>query len=391
MLSIPLRRQPRPRSDVARIRTIKPEFWEDEVVGCLSRDARLLFVATWNIADDEGLLRWSAAYIKASAFMYDDDIQIKDAQRLMGEIVEAGLVHAYNAGKAQQPFAYIVNFQKHQRINRPSPSRLPPPPLGCQPTKELYGKRDGWICHLCGTAIDQVPTELNEDFTISLDHIHTVSAGGMDYPTNIRAAHQTCNKGRGNRSVEEYQKLVIDGKTVAQIRFPERFKNRLTDVSVSTSLPDGDHGSGSGKEGIKDQGPTTAAARPTRTKVSRETVSEWWLDFKLAYPSRAGGQPWRRAQKAASARIAEGHAPDELIAGARRYAAFIEATGKSETEYVQQAATFLGPDKHFLLPWHAPPKAESATARLLRNLNGTTDDVIEHEPDIPEPRSLTHG
>jgi hypothetical protein len=54
---------------MARIRTIKPEFWEDDVIGSLSRDARLLFIATLNLADDEGLLRWSAAYLKASAFM----------------------------------------------------------------------------------------------------------------------------------------------------------------------------------------------------------------------------------------------------------------------------------------------------------------------------------
>lgn len=134
---------------------------------------------------------------------------------------------------------------------------------------------------------------------------------------------------------------------------------------------------------------TTAASRPARSEVSRET-SEWWLDFKLAYPSRAGGQPWRRAEKAANARIAEGHSPADLIAGARRYAAFIEATGKENTEYVQQAATFLGPEKHFLLPWHPPQKQESATAKLLRNLN-SDDRVIEHEPDSTETRTLTHG
>ena len=32
-----------------RIRTIKPEFWEDDVIGRLSRDDRLLFIATWTM------------------------------------------------------------------------------------------------------------------------------------------------------------------------------------------------------------------------------------------------------------------------------------------------------------------------------------------------------
>ena len=110
-----------------RIRTIKPEFWEDDVVGSLSREARLLFIASWNLADDEGLLRWSAAYLKASAFMFDDDIDVSATEKLMAELVSAELVHVYRAGKAHQQFGHILGFRKHQKINRPSPSKLPPP------------------------------------------------------------------------------------------------------------------------------------------------------------------------------------------------------------------------------------------------------------------------
>lgn len=125
--------------------------------------------------------------------------------------------------------------------------------------------------------------------------------------------------------------------------------------------------------------PSTRAREAKGRKVSRETDPEWFIEFKLAYPDRAGDQGWRKASKAANARFAEGHTPAELIAGARRYAAFIEATGKSATEYVKQAATFLGPDKPFLLPWKPPPKAETATDRMLRMLNANDDRVIEHD------------
>jgi hypothetical protein len=64
-----------------RIRTVKPEFWEDELLGVMPRDARLLFIATFNMADDEGILRWTPAYIKAQAFMYDDDLTIGDVDQ----------------------------------------------------------------------------------------------------------------------------------------------------------------------------------------------------------------------------------------------------------------------------------------------------------------------
>ena len=106
------------------------------------------------------------------------------------------------------------------------------------------------------------------------------------------------------------------------------------------------------------------APRPKKTRnVSRGSEPEgWFLDFKLAYPSRAGDQGWRKAMKAAHARILEGHSPDEFVAGARRYAEFISATQRWGTEYVKQAATFLGPDKPFLLDW-TPPKNKGEIAR----------------------------
>lgn len=99
----------------------------------------------------------------------------------------------------------------------------------------------------------------------------------------------------------------------------------------------------------------TSAGKPP-TRVSRETDPGWLLDFKLAYPARVGDQGWRRAVKAANARLAEGHTSDEFIAGAKRYSDHCKALGKVGTEFVKQAATFLGPDKPFLEHWTVPTK-----------------------------------
>ena len=92
--------------------------------------------------------------------------------------------------------------------------------------------------------------------------------------------------------------------------------------------------------------------KPKRKRVS--TTPDWFDAFRDAYPDRAGDQGWQRALKAANARMAEGHTPDEFIEGAQRYEAFCRATGKLGTEYVKQAASFLGPDKAFTLPWLTP-------------------------------------
>lgn len=107
----------------------------------------------------------------------------------------------------------------------------------------------------------------------------------------------------------------------------------------------------------------SASATPSGV-VPRET--DWFLDFKLAYPHRAGDQGWRKAQRAAHARQSEGHTPAEFIAGARRYAAYCEATQKAGSEFVKQACTFLGPDKPFLQDW--TPPASKAQLKQDKNI-----------------------
>ena len=218
---------------MARIRTIKPEFWTDDLLGSLSREARLLFIATWNLADDEGLLRWSAPFLKGAVFPFDDDLSVKDVQKLMEEVCAAGIVFWYVGGRSQQPLGYIVNFLKHQKINRPGPSRLPPPPLTDQKVKAMYAARDGNICHLCCLPLDAEWSEkYQSDFTVSPDHLTPQSAGGSDFPSNIKAAHLTCNKGKRDRTTEQYIELLRNGSTTAQKRYPERFTNYSMNHSV---------------------------------------------------------------------------------------------------------------------------------------------------------------
>lgn len=183
---------------MARIRTVKPEFWEDEVVGMLPRDARLLFIATFNLADDEGLLRWTPAYIKASAFIYDEDVAIPQVARLMQALTDAGMVFPYIGGIARQQMACIVNFRKHQRINRPQKSKLPAPSLQSADVRYMYARRDAWTCQLCGEQIPQRPVR-DDSHNLSIDHIKPQSAGGSDHPSNVRATHQGCNKARKDR------------------------------------------------------------------------------------------------------------------------------------------------------------------------------------------------
>lgn len=83
-----------------------------------------------------------------------------------------------------------------------------------------------------------------------------------------------------------------------------------------------------------------------------------------AYPTRVGGNPKLKAFKAWSARVQNGVCADEIHAGVERYRAYCEAARKIGTEYVKQAATFFGPDEHYLEPWNLPKSDPRCDSRL---------------------------
>ena len=81
---------------MARIRTIKPEFWTDAQVMSASRDARLLFIGMWNFADDGGNLPANIKMLKAQVFPCDN-LYEEQIGELVDELVDAGLLAAYEA------------------------------------------------------------------------------------------------------------------------------------------------------------------------------------------------------------------------------------------------------------------------------------------------------
>lgn len=104
---------------MARIRTIKPEFFTSEDIVSLSPLARLLYIALWCEADKEGRLVWKPKTFKMRYFPADDC----DINTLCKEITDAGLARLYGEG-----YAVIPAFRAHQHINpRESDSQLPEP------------------------------------------------------------------------------------------------------------------------------------------------------------------------------------------------------------------------------------------------------------------------
>jgi hypothetical protein len=108
---------------VARIRTIKPEFPQSESVGRLSRDARLLFIQLWTLVDDEGRTRAASRMLASLLYPYDDDAA-KLIDGWMAELERNGRIRIYDALGAR--YLEVANWREHQKIDKPSKSRLPP-------------------------------------------------------------------------------------------------------------------------------------------------------------------------------------------------------------------------------------------------------------------------
>ena len=109
---------------MARIRTVKPEFWTDEQVMELSPLARLLFIGMWNFCDDRGVHPASTKTLKAEVFPADD-ITADQIGGLVTEMIRQGLLSEF---EAQGRRWWAVTGWHHQMINRPSTSKYPAPP-----------------------------------------------------------------------------------------------------------------------------------------------------------------------------------------------------------------------------------------------------------------------
>jgi hypothetical protein len=105
---------------MARIRTIKPEFFTSEDITSLTPLARLFYVSLWCEADREGLLSWRKGTLK-QRYLPADSVSI---ELLADELESAGLIVIYEVEGKE--YAEIPSFKSHQVINnRESESIIP--------------------------------------------------------------------------------------------------------------------------------------------------------------------------------------------------------------------------------------------------------------------------
>lgn len=106
-----------------RIRSIKPEFWESESLGRVSREARLLFIGLFSCCDDHGRARASSRLLASRLFPYDEDA-FKKLPAWIAELQKEGCIRLYQVDG--ETYLDIPKWLNHQKIDKPSASKLPP-------------------------------------------------------------------------------------------------------------------------------------------------------------------------------------------------------------------------------------------------------------------------
>jgi hypothetical protein len=185
---------------MARIRSIKPDFWTDEKVVELSAFARLLFIGLWNFADDEGRMQYSPKKIKMQIFPADS----LDISELFGEIRGASLIDIYVVDNIE--YLEIKNFAKHQKIDKRTASKLPPSPSSAEfpriPTTDGKGREGN------GKEIPNSPQQAGDVIDISAcPHQEIINLYAKHLPMGIQPkiwheARQTALRARWREDVK---------------------------------------------------------------------------------------------------------------------------------------------------------------------------------------------
>lgn len=120
---------------MARIRTIKPEFfrhealYEAEIADKLP--LRLAYIGLWTAADKEGRFKWQPRALKLDCLPYDNC----DFSRVLDALATRGFIVKYEY--EGQFYGYIPSWKAHQVINnRETESNLPDPHAATILTRE---------------------------------------------------------------------------------------------------------------------------------------------------------------------------------------------------------------------------------------------------------------
>jgi len=113
-----------------RTRSIKPGFFNNDILGDLPPLTRILFIGLWCMADREGRLEDRPKRIKKELLGYDD-VSSDDVSDMLQNLHDTGFIERYEA--QGERYIQVMNFTKHQNPHiKEKGSEIPPPEAALQ-------------------------------------------------------------------------------------------------------------------------------------------------------------------------------------------------------------------------------------------------------------------
>lgn len=109
---------------MGRIRSDKPEAYQSETLAEISVAAERTFKGMATIADDRGRLADKPAQINGELWSMRGNHTRDDLEAELAEMVSVGLICRYTGCDGKR-YLHFVTWDRHQKIDRPSKSRLP--------------------------------------------------------------------------------------------------------------------------------------------------------------------------------------------------------------------------------------------------------------------------
>ncbi|MEW9304525.1 HNH endonuclease [Labrys neptuniae] len=232
---------------MARIRTIKPEFWTDSLMVQFDALTRLLYIGMWTAADDHGALPDEPERLAMEIMPRED---VDDVQARIDLLIAAGrLTRMLNDDGSS--YLVIEKWTAHQRVDKPSKSRilrensrkLAIPAESRRKVALKYGCNPGETkeatCYFCGKPGQIYWPRLGSGkpgawvaFSgLELDHFHPESEGGNSDQANLVLSCEGCNCARRNRTAFAFvtARLTAAGSLPSQAQ--QEFSRNLRETS----------------------------------------------------------------------------------------------------------------------------------------------------------------
>ncbi|WP_225848227.1 hypothetical protein [Streptomyces sp. HPF1205] len=287
---------------MARIRTVKPEAFVSESLAEVTVEAERTFFGLLTQADDHGRHRDNAAIIAGLLWPLRAEHTSVHVEDDLTQLAEAGLICRYTGCDGRR-YLHVVTWYEHQKIDRPSQSRMPSCP------RHHAEQRCGACKGVCGRRAEASP-----EAPRTVDETSSRTPRSLDQSDTHRADDHTRHHDEpatrpGNSSTPGTAGVGPLGNETAD---HGPFADASTNPRDSLGEP-----SAPGSR-ILDPGPSSPSGReaPDALVPANRLIGE----YVAACGQRPPGDVIAHVGRVVKKLLGEGIGPEHVRAGLRRYA-----------------------------------------------------------------------